>query len=127
MGRLLAREELIPDLIISSSAARALATAESVALACGYESEIEQTRHLYHAWPDDYIDLLHEVQDERQRVMVVGHNPGIEDLVEELTGEWVRMPTAALAQVSLNVDHWSDLTLDNEEQLLHVWRPKELP
>jgi phosphohistidine phosphatase len=126
MGRLLLREELVPDLIISSSAARALATAESVALACGYESEIQHTRHLYHAWPDAYIDLLHEVQDEHQRVMVVGHNPGIEEFVEELTGEWVRMPTAALAQVALNVDNWSDLSLENMQPLLHVWWPKEL-
>jgi phosphohistidine phosphatase len=126
MGHLLAREELIPDLIISSSAARAQATAESVALACGYESEIQRTRHFYHAWPDAYIDQLHKVQDACQRVMVVGHNPGIEELVEELTGEWVRMPTAALAQVSLNIDHWSDLTLENMQPLVHVWRPKEL-
>jgi phosphohistidine phosphatase len=127
MGRLLAREELVPDLIISSSAARALATAESVALACGYESDIQHTRDLYHAGPDAYIELLQEVQDDCQRVMVVGHNPDIEELLAELTGEWVRMPTAALAQVALNVDHWFDLTLENVQPLLHVWEPKELP
>jgi len=126
MGRLLSREELVPDLIISSSAARARATAEPVALACGYESEIQYTRDLYHAWPDAYIDLLNELPDEHQRVMVVGHNPGIEDLVEELTGQWERMPTAALANIALNIAQWADLTLSKEEQLLQVWLPKEL-
>jgi phosphohistidine phosphatase len=126
MGQLLAREGLVPDLIISSSAVRAKATAEFVALACDYQSEIQYTRDLYHAWPAAYIDILHEVQNKHQRVMVIGHNPGIEELVEELSGEWVRMPTAALAQITPNIDHWADLALDNVEPLVQVWRPKEL-
>jgi phosphohistidine phosphatase len=56
MGELLRREGIVPDLIISSSAERALTTAEAVALACGYDLEIQTTRQLYHAWPDDYIE-----------------------------------------------------------------------
>ncbi len=53
--------------------------------------------------------------------MVVGHNPGIEELVEELTGEWVRMPTSALAQIDLAIDNWSDLELEETGKLVNVW------
>ena len=126
MGELLRREGIVPDLIISSSAERALTTAEAIALACGYESEIQTTRQLYHAWPDDYVEITNTVPNEYDRVMVVGHNPGIESLVEELTGESIRMPTAALVQISLKTNQWSELSLEPENVLVNIWRPKEL-
>ncbi len=127
MGRLLKQEELVPDLIISSSAERALATAEAVALACGYETEIEVTRQLYHAYPDSYCDVLHTRGGKQERVMVVGHNPGIEELIEALTGQVEQMPTAALAQVQLDITHWKELTPEPTGKLVNLWRPKELP
>ena len=58
MGELIKQEGIVPDLIISSSAERALATAEAVARASGYESEIQTTRQLYHGWPDNYIEAI---------------------------------------------------------------------
>jgi phosphohistidine phosphatase len=126
MGALLKQEEIVPDLIISSSAERALATAESVALACDYDSEIQTTRQLYHAWPEAYIEVLNSVPNDHQRVMVVGHNPGIESVVEELTGGWIRMPTAALVHISLDIDDWSELDLDSTQEVVDYWWPKEL-
>ena len=126
MGELIRREGIVPDLIISSSAKRALKTAESVALACGYDSKIQTTRQLYHAWPDDYIDVINNVPNDYDRVMVVGHNPGMESLVEELTGEWIRMPTATLVQISLKISQWSELSLESTSVKVNVWRPKEL-
>lgn len=126
MGELLKREGIVPDLIISSSAERAIATAKAVASACGYDSEIQTTRHFYHAWPDDYIDVINNVSNECDRVMVVGHNPGMESLNEELTGEWIRMPTAALVQIALGINQWSKLSLGSTEELVNFWWPKEL-
>ena len=125
MGALLKQEDLVPDLIISSSAKRALATAEAAASACDYDSEIRATRQLYGADPDSYIDVLRTVPDGYQRVMVVGHNPGLESFIEELTGEWIRMPTAALAQVNVRVEKWSELSLESPNELIANWLPKE--
>lgn len=126
MGQLLLDEDLVPDLIITSSAERALTTAELVALECGFEAELLATRDLYHAGPEEYLDVLREQGGLAQMVMVVGHNPGIEELVDVLTGEDERMVTAALAQVSLPIDAWSDMDLDVMGTLENVWRPKEL-
>ncbi|MBE2222826.1 MAG: histidine phosphatase family protein [Anaerolineae bacterium] len=126
MGRLLLENDLTPDLIISSSAERALTTAELVALNSGYEQEITVTRQLYHGDPEDYLEIVREKGGPHGRVMVVGHNPGLEALVEELTSSYQIMPTAALVQVNLPIDSWADFTDDVSGELVGVWRPKEL-
>lgn len=125
MGKLIQQEDLVPDLIISSSAERALATAEAVALACGYEAEIQVTRQLYHAFPEEYREVLQARGGNHQCIMVVGHNPGLEALVEELTGHPEPMPTAALAQVLLAIGDWQELTEETTGKLVQVWRPRD--
>src|SRR6266480_4882827 len=75
MGALLQDEDLIPDLIICSSAVRAYTTALLVAKACSYMGEINQTRSLYLAEPEDYVEVLRQVAEKHMRVLVVGHNP----------------------------------------------------
>lgn len=126
MGVLLRREEIIPDLIISSSAIRAETTAETVARYAGYDREIEVTRDLYHADPSSYINVLNELAGDYDRVMVVGHNPGMEELLEELTNVHERMTTATLAQVILPIDQWQQLDDAIRGKLVGIWRPKEL-
>jgi phosphohistidine phosphatase len=126
MGELIRAEGLVPDLIISSSAKRALATAKLAAEASGYEGDIQTARRLYHAWPEEAVEVLNEVDDEITCVMIVGHNPGLEDFVDELTGEAVRLPTAALVQIELAIERWSQLSLESEQELVAYWRPKEL-
>ena len=84
------------------------------------------TEALYMARPGDYFAALTQVQDSNTVVMVVGHNPGIEDFVTDLTGQWERMPTAALAHIQLDIDSWQSLDLDTPGELLNIWRPKEI-
>ena len=126
MGALLQDEDLIPHLILCSSAVRAHTTALLVANACAYLGKIKQTRKLYLAEPQAYIEVLRQVAEEHARVLVVGHNPGLEALIEALTGEAMAMPTAALAQVELSLERWSDLDTDIDCKLVNLWRPKDL-
>lgn len=126
MGRLLRDEDLVPDLIITSSANRALSTAEAVAEASGYDREIQYTRHFYLADSDDYIERLQRLDDAYERVMIVGHNPGMEHLVALLTGAWETMPTAAIAHLALPINNWRDLDEETGANLVNLWRPKEL-
>ena len=125
MGAVLQDEDLIPDLILCSSAVRTHNTALLVAKACTYVGEIKQTRNLYLAEPEDYIEVLRQVVEKHARVLVVGHNPGLESLIETLTGEAMAMPTAALACIELSIKRWSDLDTDTEYKLVNVWRPKD--
>ena len=128
MGKLLKDEDLIPDLIMSSTAVRAKKTAELVAKACKYKGEISLNQSLYGAEPADYLKVLQELSDKYKTVLVVGHSPSVEETVDVLTGSPdVIMPTCALAHISLPIQNWAKL---NEQKikgkLLKVWRPKEL-
>ncbi len=126
LGKLLAKNDLIPDLIVTSSAKRALTTAKMVAASSGYKQEIMVTRHLYNADPGDYLAVLREKGGAHDCVMVVGHNPGIEILVEDLVGEHKRMPTAAVAHVVLPVTKWAELSPETTGRLLNFWCPQTL-
>ena len=126
MGSLVRKNGLTPDLIISSTARRARDTAEAFAERCGYEAEIIYTSDLYLAAPDNCIAVLRELADPAQRVMIVGHNPGLEDLLIALTGASHSMPTAALAVIALAIDEWRNLRVAQVGQLQQMWRPREL-
>ena len=71
--------------------------------------------------------LLRETSDEHECVMIIGHNPTLEDLVELITGAGEIMPTAAVAHIELDLDSWRDLGTAGTARLTAVWRPKELP
>jgi len=126
MGRLIEEAGLVPELICSSSATRALTTARRVAEACGYDGELRVVPELYLAAPETYVDVLAALPDGLERVMLVGHNPGMADLVATLTGGEERFPTAALAHVRLSAERWDDLYGVPRGTLIELWRPKEL-
>ena len=126
MGELVREYGLIPDVVISSDAVRARRTAEAVAEAARYAGEILLDPRLYLAWPDDILSLLQRVREKAETVMIVGHNPGLEQLVEQLTGERQDLPTATLAQIGLPLDQWRDLKLSTRGRLVGLWRPEEL-
>lgn len=127
MGMLVRYEDLVPDLILTSSAKRAKTTAELFGEACDYDGEIIISRDLYAHYPEAYLEELQKVTDLYQCVLIVGHNPGLEELVEMMTDEWNRLPTAALAHISLSIQYWHEIDDDTGGELLHLWLPKELP
>jgi len=127
MGELVREYRLTPDVIISSDAVRARLTAEAVAEAARYAGEILLDRHLYMASPAGILSVLRTVRETKAgTVMIVGHNPGLEELVAQLTGDQQDLPTAALAQIVLPIDLWRDLKRSTRGTLLGLWRPKEL-
>jgi phosphohistidine phosphatase len=125
MGKLLKDKDIIPDLIISSTAARAKKTAELVAKACKYKGEISLNQSLYGAEPADYLKVLQELSDKHKTVLVVGHSPSVEETVDVLTGSPdVIMSTCALAHISLPIQNWAKLNDQKiNGKLLKVWRP----
>ena len=127
MGRWLEMQKLVPDYIITSTAKRARKTAHAAADAMGFSKEVEETRDFYHAWPEQYIERLQTVPNQYQTVMVVGHNPGMEELVAQLSGQYERIQTAVIAYISLPITDWQDFDGETRGTLNAVWRPKEIP
>ena len=126
MGKLIKKQDLVPDLIISSPARRAARTAELVALEMSYESDIRFTEKLYLAESETYFELARQTDETIGILMLVGHNPGIEQAVTMLTDIEELMPTAALACIRLPIAMWSELKVGKGYKLEAIWRPKEL-
>ncbi|MGC2574842.1 MAG: histidine phosphatase family protein [Candidatus Nitrosopolaris sp.] len=126
MGELLQNEHLVPDLIISSTAKRASSTAKTVANAAGYEGDIALNQSLYAAAPTAYIDVLRNLSNEYTRVLMVGHNPGLEQLVNMLSGEEHAMPTCSLVHVQLRINSWTEINYKTKGMLLRMWKPRDL-
>ena len=126
IGKHLNQQGLVPDCILTSSAKRARKTASKVAKACGYTEKINRLDDLYLAPPGVYFECLQELSNKYQCVMVVGHNPAMEQLVSHLSGELHRMPTAAIAHFQLPIEHWKMLDLSTKGKLVNLWTPKTL-
>jgi len=102
-GRWLAERSLVPDRVLCSPARRTRETLEAVLAVTGYaEQRLEDA--IYDATAGALIGLLH-AQDDIERLLLVGHNPGMERLVALLhsgqSGDYRGMPTAAVAVLSL--------------------------
>ncbi|MBN2003359.1 MAG: histidine phosphatase family protein [Anaerolineae bacterium] len=123
-GYWLRKKDLTPELILCSPARRARQTAELAAEACGYEGEIVARQALYASGAGAYLDALHELDDAYQQVMVVGHNPDLEELLAMLTGSLEALPTAALAEVVLPIARWAALDEGVDGELRHLWTPR---
>lgn len=124
MGKLLSRERLVPDVILSSPARRAKDTALRVKESCDCEADLIYDERIYEASPRLLRDVASEIDDSFASAMIVGHNPGIEGFIRYLTGEEERMPTAALAVIDLDIDNWGRIS-GKMGTLKRVFRPRE--
>ena len=112
MGKLIKDKGIVPSLIISSTALRAKATAELVAKGCGYQGDIVLNSSLYEAKPKDYLAVLEMLSDRYSNVLIVGHNPTVEDTIQMLTDspDVVAIPSCALTHINLLIEKWSELS-----------------
>jgi phosphohistidine phosphatase len=123
VGTRLKSLQAVPAAIISSTAARARSTAEIFAETIGFPGTIALRDDLYLAPPATYIEVLRGWPDDEESVMMVGHNPGIEDLLSKLLGEDRWMQTAALARLTVPWKSWSDASVAAGSTLIDLWRP----
>jgi phosphohistidine phosphatase len=126
MGQLLKRENLLPDLIVSSSAKRCRRTAELVATATGYRGETHITGKLYEASGARLLEAISEFPSDRSRILLIAHNPGLEELLEKLTGTHRLLPTGALAWLEIFIENWREINDTPRVELKHLWQPREL-
>jgi len=126
MGSYIRKEKILPDIILSSPAFRAKQTTTLVCEAAGLTGvEIDFDERIYEASAQRLFEIVAGLKDGVDAAMMVGHNPGFEELLAALTGESKRMPTAALACIELNVKKWSDVSA-NSGKLKWLVKPKDL-
>jgi phosphohistidine phosphatase len=112
MGRRLKSRDCRPDLVLSSPAARALATAQILARELGISgSKVQQDERLYLASAKDLQKVAHELGGDVEHLMVVGHNPGLTEFADALSSERSidNLPTCAAYSLDFEIAHWSEL------------------
>ena len=111
MGQRLFDRGARPSLILTSTAKRARKTARLVAKQLGYPIEfIQGEAELYLASPDTIVDVVAQQDDGFNDVMLFGHNPGITELANRLTGSRIdNVPTCGIVAIDATIDTWADL------------------
>jgi phosphohistidine phosphatase len=124
----LAAQAGMPDSIITSDARRAQQTATIVAETIGFPGTVQIEPRLYGAGEDALVTIVHELSDKADAVVLVGHNPGFEQLGNRLVDADTpihELPTAGLIHLEFDVAHWQDLQAGTG-RLRGVYTPRQL-
>lgn len=127
MAEFIRKKKLLPELIISSPACRTLATARILADQIGYAlNKIQVEEEVYEAWVDNFPKILKTVSDDFDSVMIVGHNPGLQQFAHYIHHfPYDNLPTCGLIQFTLQIKSWKDITRDCGETTIYQ-TPKKL-
>ena len=125
MGRYLRKQKIEPTLILCSPAERARQTAALFAEAARTNAELRYDERIYEAAGLRLLEVVTQADDAADTVLLVGHNPGLEELIMVLTGQTQLMPTAALAKIDLSTDKWGKVK-EQTGSIDWVVRPKDL-
>jgi phosphohistidine phosphatase len=117
LGRLLVEQQLVPDLVLCSTAVRTQQTWERAQAVGAAAGEVRLVRGIYHAWVPELVRMLRETPEEVATLLMLGHGPGIPDLVEHLcirtaSPDWTRLdqkyPTSGTALIAVS-GPWREL------------------
>ncbi len=134
IGRHMRDQALRYDAVMASPATRVAETLEEVESGYGNGLAPQWERRIYLATPDDLLDVVQNIPDSAESLLLVGHNPGLEQLVMKLVPACtdgvrheieLKYPTASLAEMTFAVDHWCDVGDDGGE-LVRFIRPRDL-
>jgi len=135
MGRHIAEHGVKWDRVLASPAVRCAETIEIACHATGRPVAVNWDRRIYLASSATLLDVLREQTGEPRAILMVGHNPGLEDLIFDLVPDdgssplrdavEVKFPTAAYAVLELDIARWAELR-ERSARLVHLTRPRDL-
>lgn len=135
MGLYADEKKMTFDAVVASPAVRVTETIDHFEAAFGHTLNPDWDRRIYLASSVTLIDVLRGLPDDAGHVLMVGHNPGLEDLVFDLVPDdgssplrdvvEEKFPTAALAILDIAIDHWAELD-NHQAKLVEVTRPRDL-
>lgn len=121
--------------ILASPAVRVTQTIELAAEAAGLTPPVTWDRRIYLANSAALMDVLRDQEGDPESILLIGHNPGLEDLIFDLVPDngssplrdivEEKFPTAAYAVMELDIEGWNDID-ENCARLVHLVRPRDL-
>jgi len=109
IGEFIREQSLKFDLVLCSPAVRARETTDLVLAGPDLSSNVRGDERIYEASPFRLLEVISEIENNANAALLVGHNPGIEELIKLLTGRAEHMTTATLARIDLPADEWSNI------------------
>lgn len=119
IGKWMREEGMDFDHIVASPAVRVIDTLDHVAAIFGKRLEPTWERRVYLASSATLMDVLREIEGDYQSVLMIGHNPGLEDLILDIVPDekgddlrdsvYEKYPTAAVAEMELDIGEWSEI------------------
>lgn len=125
IGQWIKKKKIAVGIAVSSPAKRALHTAEIVLQAAGFTNEITFNERIYEASLHQLLKVVSEIQSSYVSALLVGHNPGFEELLSSLTDRGGHMPTASLWAIELDINNWNDVAPRSGELSWYI-APKQL-
>lgn len=127
MGSRLKERDILPDLMLSSPANRALSTCRVIAGAIGYNKQkIVTDKAIYHASKNSLLDVVQQVSNENNSLMLFGHNPGFTDFANELASTDIyNIPTCGIFACEFEVESWKDVGVGKGNLLFYDY-PKKI-
>jgi phosphohistidine phosphatase len=126
MGLFLASKKVNLSALIVSPSVRTRQTVDIVLRHASLGIEPQFDQRIYEASLSTLVRLVSEIEDDKQSAMLVGHNPGIEEMLALLTRETRHMPTCALARIDLDGASWKEVGRGMGKLEWFV-TPKDLP
>ena len=103
----------IPDLVITSSAIRALSTAENAISGGKWNSKLIIDSKIYGGSPDYLLSLLADQDNKYESICLVGHEPNFSNFIYKSTNKYVALKTCSIGIMNFNINKWEDINLGN--------------
>ena len=120
MGDVLVKKNLKLDMIIASSANRALSTAKIISNKIGFHKKIITIKKLYGASPNEILNIVSQLNNNINSIAIFGHNPTLHILSKQLSNEIIpKFPPCSIIKIYYNVNDWEDISSGHLEYYLY--------
>jgi phosphohistidine phosphatase len=128
MGEYLKKTNMIPNAIVTSSATRAIETTTLVCRNCSYNKLVEVNFEFHRGGTSAYIHAISIAPNDKNILLIVGHNPDLEDLIKVITNRTIKLPTCTLIQINMNIKNWKSTAIYGsfKSEIVNIWRPKRI-
>lgn len=125
VGEFLNSKGVEPDLVLSSPALRARETIDAVLKAAQLNVDVNYDARIYEGSSAQLLEMISQLPEGKDMVMLVGHNPSLEELLQALTGEVIKMSAGSIANIAFGATEWGK-ALEEKGKLDWLVTPKEL-
>jgi len=127
MGEVLKELDILPNLILSSSAKRTTMTALILAEKIGYDKEIIFEDDLYLASDSEIYDMIKRVDDSVDSLFLIAHNPGVTNFINRFTDDYIsNMPTCGIYAIEFEVESWQEVKPRRGKKLFFEYPKKHI-